>query len=219
VPRPPRPGSAQTTLRRRIAAIGVAAALSFALAACTSNDGLAAQYQQGTGANSKNYISGSGVTELGTNKRGKPVNFTGKTETGATVTASQYRGSVVVVNFWYAACGPCRIEAKDLEKISASYAGKGVQFLGVNTRDSADTVTAFNSQFKVTYPSILDVNGGAVQLAFSGDMRPNATPTTLVLDKEGRVAARIEGPINDQPSTLDTLISDTVAEKTSTGKN
>ncbi|MEO8908241.1 MAG: TlpA disulfide reductase family protein [Microbacteriaceae bacterium] len=183
-------------------------ALTLALTGC-SNDSLAAQYAAGS---NKNYIAGSGVTEVKAGDRGKPIQFTGTTETGARVSASDYRGEVLVVNFWYAQCGPCRIEAKDLQTLSQKYDGTGAVFLGVNTRDSAHDVNSFNAAFAVTYPSVLDSATGSVQLAFSGAMRPNATPTTLVLDKQGRVAARIEGPINDQPSTLDTLISDAVAE-------
>ncbi|TAM68177.1 MAG: TlpA family protein disulfide reductase [Microbacteriaceae bacterium] len=199
--RPPR--------HRRTAAIVVSAlAVTLALTGC-SNDALAAQYAAGS---NKNYIAGSGVTEVKAADRGNPINFTGTTQSGAEVAASDYRGQVLVVNFWYAQCGPCRIEAKDLQTISQKYAGKGAVFLGVNTRDSAHDVISFDKAFSVTYPSVLDAASGSVQLAFSGSMRPNATPTTLVLDKQGRVAARIEGPINDQPSTLDTLISDAIAE-------
>jgi thiol-disulfide isomerase/thioredoxin len=193
------------TTRRRLAPIGAALALALALAGCSSNDGLAQQYSAG---DSKGYIAGTGVTEVKAADRGKPVDFSGTTEDGSTFSSAAHRGDVMVVNFWYAACGPCRIEAKDLQMISTKYASKGVVFVGVNTRDTADTVKTYDSQFGVTYPSILDVNGGAVQLAFSGSLRPNATPTTLVLDAKGRVAARMEGPISDQPSTLETLIDD-----------
>jgi len=196
--------------RRRSAAsvVGGAIALALLLGGC-SNDALAQQYADGSG---KNYIAGSGVTEVKPADRGKPIDFTAKTADGQTVSASQYRGRVLVLNFWYAQCGPCRIEAKDLQKISQQYHGKAVTFLGVNTRDSAHDVASFDAAFGVTYDSALDAGAGSVQLAFSGSMRPNATPTTLVLDKQGRVAARIEGPINDQPSTLTTLIDDAVAE-------
>lgn len=195
--------------RRRVAASVIGAALALAALTGCSNDALAQQYADGSG---KNYIAGSGVTEVKAADRGKPIGFTAETADGHTVSASQYRGQVLVLNFWYAQCGPCRIEAKDLQKISQQYDGKGATFLGVNTRDSTHDVKSFDKAFGVTYDSVLDAADGAVQLAFSGSMRPNATPTTLVLDKQGRVAARIEGPINDQPSTLTTLISDAVAE-------
>lgn len=188
-----------------LAALLTAGAL--ALAGCSA-DPLAQQFKEGSG---KNYIAGTGVTEVQAGKRDKPVSFEGTTEDGTKVTSSQYRGQVLVVNFWYAGCAPCRVEAHDLQKLSQKYQGKGASFLGVNTHDTAATAKSFEKSYGVTYPSILDVDSGSVQLAFSGTLSPNATPTTLVLDKQGRVAARIEGPINDQPSTLDTLISDAIA--------
>lgn len=191
---------------RSLAVILLAGAL--VLTGCTS-DPLAEQYRAGSG---KNYIAGSGVTEVAAAKRDKPVTFSGTTENGKKVSSTDYRGQVLVVNFWYAQCAPCRVEASDLQKLSEEYAGAGASFLGVNTQDEAGTAKAFEKNYGVTYPSIMDADSGSVQLAFSGSIRPGATPTTLVLDERGRVAARIEGPINDQPSTLDTLIRDTIAE-------
>lgn len=197
-------------MRIRRITVALAAALTagaLALAGCTA-DPLAQQFKDGSG---KNYIAGTGVTEVQADKRGKPVAFEGTTEDGTKVTSAKYQGQVLVVNFWYAGCAPCRVEAPDLQKLSQKYQDKGASFLGVNTHDTAATAASFEKTYGVTYPSILDVDSGSVQLAFSGSLSPNATPTTLVLDKKGRVAARIEGPINDQPSTLDTLISDAIA--------
>jgi hypothetical protein len=86
-----------------------------------------------------------------------------------------------------------------------------VNFLGVNVRDQAATAVSFNERFGVTYPSIMDQNGQA-QLSFASQVPPNAVPTTLVLDAQGRVAARILGQLQD-PSILLTLINDVAAEK------
>ena len=115
------------------------------------------------------------------------------------------------MNFWYAGCAPCRAEAPDLQKLNDDFTGKGASFLGVNVRDQAANAIAFNDTYKITYPSVIDVNDGGMQLAFSDRIPPNAVPTTLVLDTEGRVAARILGPVTS-PSILSTLISDTIAE-------
>lgn len=197
-------------MRNRRITVALAAVLTagaLALAGCTS-DPLAQQFKEGSG---KNYIAGTGVTEVQADKRDKPVTFEGTTEDGSKVSSTQFQGQVLVVNFWYAGCAPCRVEASDLQKLSQKYQGKGASFLGVNTHDTAATAKSFEKTYHVTYPSVLDVDSGSVQLAFSGSLSPNATPTTLVLDKQGRVAARIEGPINEQPSTLDTLISDAIA--------
>jgi thiol-disulfide isomerase/thioredoxin len=177
---------------------------------CTSTaDDLAKQYGNGT---TENYISGNGtVTEIAPDDRTDPVAFTAETDAGETVSRSDHEGEVVVLNFWYAACPPCRLEAPELEKLNQAYADKGVEFLGVNVRDQADTSLAFARTFDVGYPSIVDANDGAVQLALAGTIAPNAVPTTIVLDKQGRIAARILGGL-DGPSILDTLISDTLAE-------
>lgn len=197
------------SLRRRLAASVLSAALAAAaLTGCTAT-ALQSQYQNG---DNKGYIAGSGVTEVKPGDRKAPVVFSGKTEDGTTFSSAAHKGDVIVVNFWYAQCPPCRLEAKDLEKIAKQYAGKGVDFVGVNTRDSKSDAVAFDGTFGITYPSIVDAALGKAQLAFSGTYRPNATPTTIVLDKQGRVSARIEGPINEQPSTLTSLIDTALAE-------
>lgn len=187
----------------------LAAALAgvLALTGC-SNDPLAEQYREGS---NKNYIAGDGaVTEINPGDRGEPVSFAGEDENGEAISSAEFAGDVVVLNFWYAGCAPCRAEAPDLEALWQKYEGEGAHFLGVNVRDQAATARAFAEQFGVTYPSIVDVLG-EVQLALAGKVAPNAVPTTLVLDKQGRVAARILGQITE-PSILDTLIRDAIAE-------
>ncbi|MFO7690799.1 MAG: TlpA disulfide reductase family protein, partial [Cryobacterium sp.] len=139
--------------------------------------------------------------------------FAGEVESGEPVTSADYLGEVLVVNFWYASCAPCRAEADDLQAVNAQFTGQGAEFLGVNVRDQAPSALAFNKNYSITYPSVLDVDQGRMQLAFSGSIPPNAVPTTLVLDREGRVAARILGQVLEA-SILETLIADTIAEGT-----
>lgn len=184
-----------------------AAAIALSLTGCSS-DPLADQYREGS---NKNYIAGDGsVTEIVLENRGEPITFTGTTETGETVSSADYLGNVLVVNFWYAGCAPCRAEAPDLEQVYTETAPQGVNFLGVNVRDQAATAISFNERFGITFPSIMDQDGKA-QLAFSSQVPPNAVPTTLILDAQGRVAARILGQIKDA-SILSTLIRDVAAE-------
>jgi thiol-disulfide isomerase/thioredoxin len=184
--------------------------LSLVLTGCTSaNENLADQYEAGT---NKGYIAGDGsVTEIAEADRGESVTFEGTVEDGSTISSDDFAGEVLVVNFWYASCAPCRAEAPDLKDLSEQFADKGASFLGVNVRDQAPTALAFNESFKIDYPSVLDVDNGGLQLAFSGNIPPNAVPTTLVLDSSGRVAARILGQVTT-PSILKTLITDTIAE-------
>ncbi len=190
--------------------LATAVALALTLGACTgSGDELAAQYREGTG---QNYISGDGaLTILAPDSRATPVEFGGSTDLGDTFTSADYAGDVIVVNFWYAGCPPCRLEAADLEAVYQQFKDQGVVFIGVNIMDQAPTALTFAEEFGVTYPTLLDANDGAVRLAFSGQIAPNAVPTTLVLDKDARVAARISGLLSD-PDVLVGMIESVLEE-------
>ncbi len=169
---------------------------SLVTVSCTStSDALAEQYRDGSGAN---YISGDGaITVLAPESRTDSVQFEGDLDTGEFFSSSDYAGSVIVVNFWYAGCPPCRVEAADLESLHQQFLSDGVAFVGVNIFDQAPTALTFANEFGVSYGSIMDVETGSVRLAFAGQVAPNAVPTTLVLDKQGRVSARISGVITD----------------------
>jgi thiol-disulfide isomerase/thioredoxin len=207
VTRPTR--AARATRPRLLAALAVVA---LALTGCSS-DTLAEQYRAGTG---QGYISGDGAyTVIAADERRSAVSFTGQLDSGGSISTDELAGQVYVVNFWYAGCPPCRLEAPDLEALYQEFAeqngGAGVPFIGVNIRDSAAQSLAFAEQFGVSYPSILDVTDGAVRLAFAGQVAPTAVPTTLVIDAQGRVAARISGIVSE-PSTLRAMIRDALAE-------
>lgn len=192
-------------MRRAAAAIAVVAVLG--LAGCSGESGgLLDDYDRGGGG----YISGDGTVFV-PEEPGEPVDFAGETDQGTTISSEELRGGVAVVNFWYAACPPCRVEAADLEELHREYADAGVAFVGVNVRDAAATARTFADEFGVTYPSILDAESNDVQLAFAGQVAPNAVPTTLVLDREGRVTARISGLVSD-PALLATFIDDALGE-------
>jgi len=190
-----------------LAALGLSLVVLVGMTACAS-DPLADQYRAGSG---KNYIAGDGtVTEIVPANRTEPIVFSGTSESGETLASRDYLGNVLVVNFWYAGCAPCRAEAPLLEKVFTAQTPNGVGFMGVNVRDQPETVVTFDKTFGITYPSIVDLDGQA-QLSFASNVPPNAVPTTLVLDRQGRVAARILGQISDT-SILTTLITDISAE-------
>lgn len=158
------------------------------------------------------YVAADGaIVEIPEADRGEPVDFGGVTETGEPFDSAELAGQVTVVNFWYAGCAPCRVEAKDLESVWQEYQSEGVSFVGINTRDQADTAKAFSDEYGITYPSLIDVDTAEAKFAFAQAVPIQATPTTLVLDKQGRVAARIIGPI-DGTSILSTLVGDALAE-------
>ena len=189
-----------------ITLIAMIGALSLSLAGCAANDPLAQHYKAG---DNKNYIAGDGaVTEFAKENRGEEVKWSGATVTGETISSTDLAGVVTVMNFWYAACAPCRAEAPDL--VALQEANKDVQFIGVNVRDSAETANAFERNFEITWPSIVDAQTGSVLLAFTGIVTPQAVPTTIVIGKDGKVSARVLGRIDK--SILGTLIKTAVNE-------
>ena len=188
----------------------IAVAVSLALAGCTS-DSLATDYNS-SDANS-NYVSPDGTTKtIAAADRGAAVKWSGTTDRGDTVSSGDYAGKVVVLNFWYASCPPCRAEAARLEKLNTTYSPQGVVFVGVNVQDSGPTALSFEKAHGVTYPSILDADDGAMRLAFAGKISPTAVQTTLIIDAKGRVAARFSGLITS-PSLVATILDATLAEK------
>ncbi|MFJ5861050.1 TlpA family protein disulfide reductase [Pseudarthrobacter sp. NPDC092439] len=195
--------------RRSVLAAGgfTLAALTLGLSACAQEDALAKQARAG---DNKNYVAGDGsVTEFAATDRKAPVQVTGTLFNGTAITPADFQGKVTVLNFWFAACAPCRVEAPILEELHQEFKDQGVQFFGVNLRDEKATAEAFDKTFGLTYPSFDDQDGG-VLLAVSGLVPPGAVPTTLVLDKQGRVSARVLGEI--ERGTLKALIAAAVAE-------
>jgi thiol-disulfide isomerase/thioredoxin len=146
--------------------------------------------QDGTG--DSRYVAGDGASQVIEAADRKPApQVSGTTLDGEALALTELRGKVVVVNFWASWCAPCRGEAPALEQVYRESKAKGVEFVGIDIKDDPEPAKAFVRKFKVGYPSIVDQNG-QVTLAFR-DVPPNAVPSTLILDKEGRIAARVIG--------------------------
>lgn len=193
---------------KRTLTLALAAGLLVAGTGCTALS--SAQSDQAKSGANDGYVKGDqSVQEFAADKRGEPIVVAGTDTAGKQLSSKDFRDQVVVLNLWYAACGPCRNEAPDLRKV-ADQTADTTQFIGINTRDDAATAKSFERTFAMPYPSIIDQQGDAV-LALRGVAIPNAVPFTVVLDKKGRVASRISG-IAD-PSILKTLIK-TAAEET-----
>lgn len=112
-------------------------------------------------------------------------------EDGTTLSLADLAGEVVVLNFWASWCGPCRDEQPDLNEAVVALQGEPVQFLGVNIDDSVPNAQAHVREFGVDYPSLFDPSSGYA--AKFGGVGPRSIPTTILIDAEGRVAARLFG--------------------------
>ena len=120
--------------------------------------------------------------------------FTATTLTGSKLSFSDYRGKVVVLNFWGSWCVPCRAEAPTLAAVAAKYQPSGVSFLGVDVRDTTASALAFARSFHITYPSVSD-ESSAITLDFTAKVPIAGTPTTLVVDRTGHIAGAVFGTV------------------------
>jgi thiol-disulfide isomerase/thioredoxin len=161
-------------------------------------------------ADSAGFVQGSGVvTVVPPDDRDPAPDFVGPLLDGGTFDLAEARGDVVVLNVWGSWCAPCRAEAPDLVAVAKATQDDGVQFVGVNTRDTTTAAQAFEKEFDVPYGSVVD-GDGRLLLAFRDTLPPAAIPSTLVIDREGRMAARVVGPIT-QTSLADLV--DEVAQE------
>jgi peroxiredoxin len=176
-------------LRRTL--LGIAAALS--LAACS--DAGVGDPVDDVARNESRYIAGANqLRTIAIDDRRPAPELQGTLLDGGSFDLAEQRGKVVVLNVWGSWCPPCRAEAPTLEQAWRDFASQGVQFVGINTRDGEATALAFERRFDITYPSVVD-SSGVKLLAFSGAVSPAAIPSTLVLDRDGRVAAVYSGEV------------------------
>jgi thiol-disulfide isomerase/thioredoxin len=120
--------------------------------------------------------------------------FSGTTLTGSKLSFADYRGRVVVLNFWGSWCVVCREEASTLAAVAAKYQPAGVSFLGVDVRDSTASALAFARSFHVGYPSVSDPSS-VITLDFTAKVPIAGTPTTLVVDRTGHIAGAVFGTV------------------------
>ena len=196
-------------LRRRTVRWALLAAVAIALlvwqAAAwspASSDGAARQRLSGD--------TGTGLTIYPPAKRVTSPALDGTTLEGDSLSLSTYLGKIVVINVWGSWCGPCRAETPDLARAARQYAQKGVRFVGVDTRDNVTAAKAFTKRYDVPYPSVVDEDGQLL-LGFRLIIPTAVVPTTLVIDREGKVAARVIGPITNR--TLKGILDDEIATR------
>jgi thiol-disulfide isomerase/thioredoxin len=179
-------------MRRTLILLGVVSALLL-----TSCGG-------GSSTGSRSYVAGNGtVTFIKAQDRVSAPRIEGATLSGGMVHLGV--GRVIVLNVWASWCAPCRAEAPALASLSKSF--PDVSFIGVLTRDNIAGAKAFVRRFSIPYPTLID---DSILMGFHNSLIANAIPTTVVIDKKGKVAARISGEIT--VASLTDLINRVSAE-------
>ena len=192
--------SSRSVRRSRVRLFGVVLALGLLLAGCGSGP-----------TSTSGFVGGDGtLTVLPADQRPAAPVIEGTTLEGSAWTSADTTGKVVVYNVWGSWCAPCRAEAPALVAASRRAGDKAV-FVGLNTRDLDKAAPqAFVRTFEVPYANLYDPDG-ALLLKFSGQLPANAIPSTLLVDPDGRVAARVIGETTE--ATLVGLIDDLAAGK------
>ncbi|MBZ6108118.1 TlpA family protein disulfide reductase [Streptomyces olivaceus] len=179
--------SDRNTARARSRALLAAGAAAAALLVSACGSG-------GTsgGGGQTGFVTGSdGIATAKEGERADAPELSGETVDGGQADVADYRGKIVVLNVWGSWCGPCRAEAKNLEKVYTDTKDQGVQFVGINTRDtSTGPARSFEQDYGISYPSLYDPSGKLLLRFEKGTLNPQAIPSTLVIDREGKVAAR-----------------------------
>lgn len=135
---------------------------------------------------------------------GAAPDFTITTFEGQEITLSDLRGQVVILNFWASWCGPCRIEAPDLQRVYERYKDRGVEMIGIAYVDTEAKSLAFIAEFGLTYP-----NGPDLGTRISDRYNLQGVPETFVIDQNGDVAEFIYATTNERQLSeiLDRLLA------------
>ena len=191
-----------------VAVVVVAAGVVLVVRAGGGGKGLAPQAGTGQVA-----TVAAGVSVVPEAQRRPLPAFTGQTLDDQEIDLAALRGRPLVLNFWASWCGPCRAEQEGLELASKTLAGRDVRMVGVNIRDDRGAAASYLQEFRVGYPSLFD--RPALLPARLGALGPQAPPYTLVVDAEGRVAARVFGALpGGRPDRQAALLTDLVERVT-----
>jgi len=141
-------------------------------------------------------------------ERASAPQFGGTLLDGAAFDSTELTGDVAVLNFWGSWCAPCRVETPEFQQVYSEVSGQGVQFLGLNVKDTDQLARAFLETNAITFPSLYDPRG-EVALAFR-DYPASAIPSTILLDRDGRVAAVYTGEVatEDLRAVIERLVGE-----------
>ncbi|MFF2844755.1 TlpA family protein disulfide reductase [Streptomyces sp. NPDC058001] len=200
------PQSRHTRSGRAVLLSAGAVTAALALTACASG---------GTsgGSGNTNYITGSdGVATVKKADRKSGPQLDGETLEGKQLDVTDLKGKIVVLNIWGSWCPPCRAEAPGFAKVSKESKAQGVEFVGINTRDT-DRAPAkeFEKNFGVTYPSLYDPMGKLMLRFPKGTLNPQSIPSTVVLDRDGKIAVRSLTALSEEK--LRSILKPLIAEK------
>ncbi|QGV79196.1 TlpA family protein disulfide reductase [Streptomyces ficellus] len=191
---------------------GVLAA-ALALTACSGESG----GKSGGGGNTNFVTSTGGIDTVAKGERTAPGKLAGETLDGKRLDVADLKGKIVVLNVWGSWCGPCRAEAKHFTKVANELKARGVEFVGINARDgNKRQALAFEESFAVPYPSLYDPAGELLLYGFpKGTLNPQGIPSTIVLDRDGKIAARALKPLNDTDlrTMIDPILKDEAPAK------
>lgn len=191
--------------RRPALLIAMVAAGASVLAGC-------GQGETGSSSGDKKFVQGTGeITKVPSGKRQAAPDLSGKGVDGERLKLSDHRGKVVVLNVWGSWCEPCRAEAPNLAKVERATKDKDVQFIGINTRDlDRANAKSFERSYDVGYPSFFDPSGKLILRFPKGSLSPQAIPSTLILDRKGKIAVRALTDLSEKQlrSALDPLTAE-----------
>ncbi|MFJ8021364.1 TlpA family protein disulfide reductase [Streptomyces sp. NPDC096311] len=165
------------------------------------------------GSGNSNFVAGKdGISTVAKGSRAEAPDLSGPTVDGKQLDVKDYKGKVVVLNVWGSWCPPCRAEAPNFVKVAKDTAAKGVQFVGINTRDAnVSLAQAFEKQQGVTYPSLYDPTSKLLLRFKKGTLNLQTIPSTIIIDRDGKIAARTLQALSEEK--LREMLDPVLAEK------
>ncbi|WP_432095209.1 TlpA family protein disulfide reductase [Streptomyces sp. bgisy100] len=195
----------RTPLRRTVLPAVGAAAAALALTSCLGGG------TSGGSAGTK-FVAGTGGIDTAKKADRQPLpDISGTTLDGKKLNLADYKGKLLVINVWGSWCSPCRLEMPHLVKVAKATKADGVEFVGINVRDpNKPPAVKFQKEFGVPYPSLYDPVGKLMLRFPAGSLNPKAIPSTVIVDRDGKVAARALKALSEDElrKALDPLIAE-----------